>query len=253
VVAVSAWIGLASTAAFAGVQGHASPASHATHPTKSVQHHTPIPVAQRITNNPALAARLQPLLPSGTTLASASDGFKSEGQFIAALHAAQDLKIPFAQLKAEMTGTDHDSLGKAIHDLQPTADAKAAAKTADEQARADIKATRPAPVAFGQRLANNPALVARLQPLLPSGMTIATAADGFRNEGQFIAALHAAQDLKISFAQLKAEMTGTPHDSLGQAIHDLQPTANAKAAATTAEQEARADIRATRPVDTDDK
>src|SRR5437867_5342158 len=178
VVAVSAWIGLASTAAFAGVQGHASPASHATHPTKSVQHHTPIPVAQRITNNPALAARLQPLLPSGTTLASASDGFKSEGQFIAALHAAQDLKIPFAQLKAEMTGSDHDSLGQAIHDLQPTADAKTAAQTAEREARTDIKTTKPLPVPVAQRIADDPALAARLQPLLPAGMTLASAADG---------------------------------------------------------------------------
>jgi hypothetical protein len=87
-------------------------------------------------------------------------------------------------------------------------------------------------------------------------MSLQTAATGFHNEGQFIAALHVAHNLNIPFAQLKAEMTGSDHDSLGQAIHDLRPNANAKAAVKTATQEARADLRATRPThpttDTDD-
>jgi len=41
-----------------------------------------------------------------------------------------------------MTGTDHDSLGHAIRELQPTVKAKAAAKTVDQEAAADLKATR---------------------------------------------------------------------------------------------------------------
>jgi hypothetical protein len=104
----------------------------------------PVPVSQRIAANPALVARLQPLLPSGMTAANAAAGFKNQGQFIAALHVSHNLNIPFAQLKAEMTGTPHDSLGQAIHDLRPSADAKAAVKTAEQQARADVKATKPA-------------------------------------------------------------------------------------------------------------
>lgn len=123
------------------------PATHptTTHPPKTGPHHTPIPVAQRIAANPALAARLQPLLPAGMTLQNAAQGFRNVGQFVAALHVSQNLNIPFAQLKAEMTGTDHDSLGQAIHELQPNVDAKAAAKTAAQEARADIKATKPTP------------------------------------------------------------------------------------------------------------
>jgi hypothetical protein len=103
----------------------------------------PPPVPQRIASNPALVARLQPLLPPGTTLANAATGFKNQEQFMATLHVSRNLKIPFAQLKAEMTGSDHDSLRQAIHDLQPTAQAKAAVKTARAQARADLKATHP--------------------------------------------------------------------------------------------------------------
>ena len=65
----------------------------------------------RVENNSQLMSRLQPLLPSDMTLASAAQGFKNEGQFIAAVHVSQNLKIPFAQLKAEMVRPDHDSLG----------------------------------------------------------------------------------------------------------------------------------------------
>src|SRR5262245_14822212 len=48
-----------------------------------------------------------------------------------------------------------------------------------------------------QKIASNPALAARLRAFLPPGMTLADAASGFRNEGQFIAALHVAYNLHI--------------------------------------------------------
>src|SRR5262245_20823268 len=44
---------------------------------------------ERINNNPELKAKLEHLLPAGTTLATASNGFKNQGQFIAALHVSQ--------------------------------------------------------------------------------------------------------------------------------------------------------------------
>lgn len=118
---------------------HVTPASAA----KTTAHHVPVPVPQKIAANPALVTRLQPLLPSGLSLAKAADGFRTQGQFIAALHVSHNLNIPFAQLKAEMTGADHDKLGQAIHDLRPNANVKAAVKTAEQQARADLKATGP--------------------------------------------------------------------------------------------------------------
>jgi hypothetical protein len=233
---------------------HAATTPRATSHVHEAEHgehgnHTPTPFINHITANTALTARLTPLLPSGMTLSDAASGFKNQGQFIAALHAAKDLNVSFTDLKAEMLGSPRDSLGQAIHDLKPTIDAKAAAKTASGEARADITATRPS---LGDRLAANTALVAKLTPLLPSGMSLSDAASGFANQGQFIAALHAAKDQNISFASLKAELLGSPRDSLGQAIHDLKPTIDARAAAKTAEQEARTDIHATKPQDVDD-
>ena len=209
-------------------------------------HGNPIPFADRIAANPALVAKLTPLLPANTTLADAAKGFRNLGQFIAALHAAKDQGISFVDLKAEMIGPEHDSLGQAIHDLKPAADAKTAAKTAEHEAHADIAATRPT---LADRITANAALLAKVMPLLPSGMTLADASSGFHNEGQFIAALHAAKDLNVSFASIKSELTGSPRDNLSQAIHDVAPTVDAKAAAKTAAQEAHSDIKTTRPPD----
>jgi hypothetical protein len=121
------------------------PAAPPPHPAAKVPHPAPVPVPQKITANPALLARVQPLVPSGLTVSAAASGFKNQGQFIAALHVSRNLNIPFAQLKAEMTGADHDSLGQAIHELRPAANVKTALATARQEARADIKATTPKP------------------------------------------------------------------------------------------------------------
>ena len=67
----------------------------------------------------------------------------------------------------------------------------------------------------------NPNLRARLEAMLPSGISLEDAAEGFRNQGQFIAALQQSQNHDISFADLKAEMTGDNALSLGQAMRKL--------------------------------
>jgi hypothetical protein len=76
---------------------------------------------------------------------------------------------------------------------------------------------------FATRIASDSKLSARLQGMLPANMTIQDAAAGFKNEGQFIAALHVSQNLQIPFDQLKNKMTGTEALSLGSAIHKLRP------------------------------
>jgi hypothetical protein len=100
-------------------------------------------IARMITSNTPLSSKVQALLPSGTTVTQAAQGFSSESQFLAALHASKDLAIPFSQIKTEMTGRDHDTLTRAIQELKPTANATTAAKTAQTEAAADIKSTNP--------------------------------------------------------------------------------------------------------------
>ena len=68
----------------------------------------------------------------------------------------------------------------------------------------------------------NPQQRARLEAMLPSGMTLEQAADGFRNRGQFIAALQQSHNHDVSFGDLKAQMTGDNPISLGQAMRKLR-------------------------------
>lgn len=92
--------------------------------------------------NPMLAARVQSLLPPGTSLQAAASGFKDEGQFIAALHISHNLNIPFNELKADLTGRRHGSLGGALRDLRPELHARvidSQVKKAERQAKADLE------------------------------------------------------------------------------------------------------------------
>lgn len=100
-------------------------------------------LAAQIQSNPELATRVQSMLPAGTSMSAAAAGFKNQGQFLAALHASQNLSIPFDQLKARMTGSASTSLGAAIHASKPAiseSQAKAEAKKAEAQAKATASA-----------------------------------------------------------------------------------------------------------------
>src|SRR5215471_4946950 len=55
---------------------------------------------------------------------------------------------------------------------------------------------------FNARMQSDPAFAKRVQDLLPKGTSLATAESGFKNEGQFIAAMHVSQNLNIPFDQL---------------------------------------------------
>jgi len=81
--------------------------------------------------------RLAALVPSGLTPEDACRGFKDLSECSAALHVAQNLNIPFADLKDRMTSGQ--SLGTAIHALKPKADSRHEAQRAEEQARQDLR------------------------------------------------------------------------------------------------------------------
>jgi len=101
-------------------------------------------------------------------------------------------------------------------------------------AHANAKPAAPKSGNFADRIASHPQLASRLQALLPPNTTLQDAAAGFKNQGQFIAALHVSKNLGIPFDQLKADMTGKDPKSLGQSIKALKPTADADAAVKTA-------------------
>jgi hypothetical protein len=107
----------------------------------------------KLDNNLTSKLQAKGILPAGTDLKDACGGFKNIGQCIAALHVSHNLQVPFACMKANMTGTapasgatcpagtgsSKMSLGKSIQTLAPKADSKTENKTATTQADADIK------------------------------------------------------------------------------------------------------------------
>ena len=126
---------------------------------------TPTTPTTQSVKNPKLEARLLALLPPNTTIQDASQGFKNWGQFVAATHVSNNLNIPFAELKARMTGitpgtlpgttvqTTPMSLGQAIQSFKTTAPTTGTAtltparvnnevKKAEDAANADLRRTR---------------------------------------------------------------------------------------------------------------
>ena len=108
------------------------------------------------------------------------------------------------------------------------------------------------------KIAAHPQLATRLTTLIPKGMTLDQASSGFRNQGQFIAALHVSHNLNIPFTQLKATMLGTRTGStttsapmsLGQAIHKLRPSADSDTENERATTQASTDVSVSATVST---
>jgi hypothetical protein len=106
----------------------------------------PQPQAMPQTDSPAAAESSSPrtqlaeLVPQGMTTQEACTGFKSVKACATALHASQNLNIPFADLKGKVTGGQR--LGAAIHSLKPDADARAEVKRAEGQAAGDVHGSR---------------------------------------------------------------------------------------------------------------
>jgi hypothetical protein len=138
------------------------------------------------------------------------------------------------------TGT-HGNMGSANH-----ASANGSSATLADQQKID------------NILKKNSAISGKLQTL--TGMPAQQACTGFKNLGQCVAAAHVSKNLGISFACLRADMTGQAPPagsscpagtaasskspmSLGKAIQTLSPNANSKLEAKRAQKQADRDIK----------
>lgn len=91
---------------------------------------------------PPQSTRLASALPDGMSAREACEGFRTSAECATTLHAAQNLRIPFADLKTKVAGGQ--KLAAAIHELKPAADAKSEVRRAEDQAHADLDTrTRP--------------------------------------------------------------------------------------------------------------
>jgi hypothetical protein len=95
------------------------------------------------------------------------------------------------------------------------------------------------------RLSRNTKLSGRLQTLLP-GQDLEIASSGFKNLGQFVAAVHVSKNLDIPFEDLKYQMTNPDSPkSLGKAIRQLRPDASSRREARKAKKQAKKDLKET--------
>jgi hypothetical protein len=114
-----------------------------------------------------------------------------------------------------------------------TTDARTAKKSA--------ASTETTPVTRASALPKNPKLVERLRILLKNNPDMNEAASGFRNQGQFVAAVHASANHGLSFTELKKRMV-EKNMSLGQAMKDMRTNIDGDAAASVATQQANQDL-----------
>src|SRR5213593_2378686 len=90
--------------------------------------------------------------------------------------------------------TLHGGSPKALPHTQPTTEGQARATrtttttTRAHGSRRTSSSTTTSPIAA--KISSHPQQAARIERMLPPGMTLAAASNGFRNQGQFIAALH---------------------------------------------------------------
>ena len=200
--------------------------------------------------------RLVTILSAAILVSSAATPLLAQGRGNGQAKKAPSTAAPVKPVKA-----DAPKAGKATAKTD-TAAAKTAAKAdsravkqstkaADRTAKADAKVAKKAPAPILTTTApsatpttptttrvKNAKLESRLQAMLPPGATVSDASAGFKNWGQFVAAVHVSKNLGIPFDNLKAAMTGIPVGtppgttppvtttplSLGQAIQSLKGT-----------------------------
>ena len=190
-----------------------SPSSKATRPAMTTQSKTTKPVSTKTTMKP-VKTTVKPVVTAKTTKMTKGSSVKL---------AKTDKPAPAAAkvAKAEKT-TKKTSTTTAV------ATTPAATTTTATVALTPVQ----------EKLTKNTNLAAKLTSRLPVGTDLMAASAGFKNLGQFVAAVNVSNNLGLSFTQLKTKMV-TDRMSLGQAIQALRPLTSATIEAQRAEYDAR--------------
>jgi hypothetical protein len=155
--------GPAGSGASTAAQGNSSSShsSHSLNPIKWVKKDkdsktSPDSNGSRSDVEKKLTPKLQAqgILPATANATDACAPFTALNECLAALHASHNLGLDFNCLRAKVTGVQTNAdlsgckgsigdkaqnLNKAIHEVNPGADAKGAAKNAEQQAKDDLK------------------------------------------------------------------------------------------------------------------
>jgi hypothetical protein len=107
---------------------------------RNMAHHKT--AAQLLAENANLSEKVQTLLPAGEKVQDAATGFNDLEEFVAAVHIAHNMNIPFNQLKGKIK--EGDSLDKALRKLNQSLsrkEIKSEVKKGKKQAKEDIHAS----------------------------------------------------------------------------------------------------------------
>jgi hypothetical protein len=216
-------------------RGTAPKPTSSTPKTSPAPHATPAPAKQVPHSQPKMTTKAAPV----TKPASATKPVQpSKAVTPAKGPVKMDKTAPAKTAKAEKPAPAKTAkAGKPADGKLAKADTK---KTSTTPTTATTTGTTPGTLtAVQEKLLKNTNLKAKLAANLPKDTDVLTAAAGFRNLGQFVAAVNVSNNLGLSFTQLKTKMV-TEGMSLGQAIQAVRPlTASPTIEAQRAEYDAR--------------
>ena len=215
-IAIPVFVSVQASASQHGHAGAPKPTTHAAAGPKTTTQHG--------------AAAAGPKTTKTTTVSHGSHATKtttmSHGNSHASAKAAGGSKAPKTTTSAKAASTT------------TTTTATGGGKTTTTSTTGTLTPTQ-------QKLQRNTNLASKLQSRLPAGTDLMAASAGFRNLGQFVAAVNVSNNLGIPFSELKTRMV-TDGMSLGQAIQDARPgTTDTTTIARRAETDADAIIRST--------
>jgi hypothetical protein len=173
---------------------------------------------------------------SPSTTAHGNSGATTHGSSGATTHGQSGSHGP----ATKPTGGSTTTHGKSGDAHGSTKHADTTATTTSTSTSATTASTTLTPVQ--QKLQKNTNLADKLQSRLGKDVDLMAAADGFKNLGQFVAAVNVSNNLGLKFTDLKTSMVDDGM-SLGQAIQKTKKTANVDAEVTKAETEADAMIK----------
>ncbi len=199
-------------------------------PVKTTQ---PTMKAQHPSTSPA-RAKTQPSKPTTTKTAAATSPKSSPAKTQKTDNTTTKANAKTATKPVKSDKTADTKIAKADKPAKSTT--STTTSTSSKTTTGTTTPTELTPVQ--QKLKQNTNLAAKVASRLPAGTDLMTAAAGFKNLGQFVAAANVSNNLQISFTELKAKMmTGM---SLGQAIQAVRPlTASPTVEAQRAEYDAR--------------
>jgi hypothetical protein len=167
----------------------------------------------------------------------------------AKVSAKADTKLAKSTAKADAKAAKYSSTTTATTPSDSTSGTTSTSTTDPANTTTPIVTSNP----IADKISRKPNLAAKIAARLPADMTLAQASTGFKNQGQFIAAVNVSNNHGIDFVKLQTAMTGQTVTvdpkthaittkptgdaplSLGRAIQTLKPGVDADAAVTKAQ------------------